>query len=117
MLGAAAPVVAAALDRDPSGGERRFDGGRVVVMHTHPVTSGGICRDFAVVTAGETVGLACREEGAWRTRALFARGPATADMFRPAGTDDVLREVLDRLGAGAPLDAANETALIARGWR
>jgi len=117
MLGAAAASLAAALEQDVSGGERRFDGGRVVVLHTHPVSGGGICRDFVVTTSTEIVGLACRSEGAWRSRALFARGPAAADNFRPAGTDDVLREVLDRLGAGAPLDTAGEAALITRGWR
>jgi hypothetical protein len=121
-FGAPGPVLAAALEAAPSGRVREFAGGSLIVMNTHPV-AGGFCRDFALAGsaagAPAMIGLACREDGTWRTRLVMvqpAEGSATG--FRPAGTDDpLITELLERLDARPPLSAAEEAALLANGWR
>ncbi len=115
-LAAAGAVVAAALDRDPAGAERR-EGAQVVrMLATHP-TPGGACRDFRLdAPAGAVLGLACREGEGWRLRASVAL--AGGDALRPASGDHpVIAAALERLGAEPPLDEAREAALIRRGWR
>jgi len=115
-LAGAGAVVVAALERDASGGERR-DGGRTVrVLASHP-SPAGICRDFLLdAPEGATLGIACREGGAWRLRASVAL--AGGDALRPAHADHpVIAAALERLGAAPPVDAEREAAMIGRGWR
>lgn len=115
-LGPATPMLARALDAAGSGQEVAFMGGMIRLLASYP-TDRGPCRSFAVESATPVTALACREGDVWRTRIAVAR-PITADGFTPAsGEDPLLRELLDRIGAGAPLDAETERAAIARGWR
>lgn len=109
-------VIAAALERDASGGERRAGGTIVRVLASHP-TEAGICRDFAVeAPEGAALGIACREGGAWRLRASVAL--VGGEALRPANPDHpVIGAALERLGAAPPLDAAREAAMMQRGWR
>jgi hypothetical protein len=121
-FGAPGPVLAAALEAAPSGRVREFAGGSLIVLHTYPVPT-GFCRDFALAGsaagAPAMVGVACREDGTWRTRLVMVQ-PADGSTggFRPAGSDDPLvGELLQRLQAQPPLSAADEAALLGRGWR
>lgn len=92
--------------------------GGVRVTGTHVVEGGTICRSFAAPEAqGAMLGLACREADGWRLRVAVARG-GTGGSFAPAsGGDPVIAEVLERLGAGPALGAAEEAAAQRRGWR
>lgn len=115
-LAPAGPALARALDGAASGEAVAFAGGTVRLLASYP-TEAGLCRAFAVEGQAAASGIACREDGAWRTRIVVAR-PASREGFVPASGDDPLvRELLDRLGAAAPLDAAAERAAIAREWR
>jgi len=104
--------VIAALDAAAPGGL-----GGVQVMASHATEGGTICRSFAASAPdGALLGLACREPEGWRLRAAVARRPSGGD-FRPAsGTDPVIADVLERLGGGPALDAAEEAAAARRGW-
>ncbi len=115
-LAASGALIAAALENDASGGERRA-GGRVVrVLASHPVAA-GICRDFAVESPeGAALGIACREAGGWQLRASVAL--VGGEALRPASPDHpVIAGALERLGAAPPLDAEREAAMMRRGWR
>lgn len=115
-LAPAGPALAQALDGAASGEAVAFAGGTVRLLASYP-TGAGPCRAFAIEGQAAASGLACRADGAWHTRIVVAR-PAAREGFVPASGDDPLvRELLDRLGATQPLDAAAERAAIARGWR
>jgi hypothetical protein len=115
-LGPATPMLVRALDAAASGQEVAFMGGMIRLLATYP-TERGPCRSFAVESATPVTALACREGGVWRTRIAVAR-PITADGFAPAsGEDPLLRDLLDRIGAGGALDIEAERRAIARGWR
>jgi hypothetical protein len=83
--------------------------------------SGAYCRTFALRDSGGTAGLACRAGDAWQVR-LMTRGgdaPSDAGPYRQAASalpDDVRRAV-DASIAGEPLEAGEEAAARARGWR
>jgi hypothetical protein len=115
-LGPATPMLVRALDGAASGRDVAFMGGVIRLFGTYP-TERGPCRSFAIESATPVTALACREGDVWRTRIAVAR-PITAEGFTPAvGEDPLLRELLDRIGAGAALDTAAERAAIERGWR
>jgi hypothetical protein len=78
-------------------------------------TSGAICRTFADNGAD---GLACREGGDWRLRALFQGEQSPAGDYRmAAGGDPRLGALVDEMIAGEPFDAAQEQAARDRGWQ
>jgi hypothetical protein len=77
--------------------------------------AGAICRTF---TATASSGLACKENGRWQMRGLFAPPEARASNYRmAAGMDPNLAALVDSTIAGDPLDAAGEKAAQANGWR
>jgi anti-sigma factor RsiW len=110
------PLLAAALEATPSGTPRRDGATSVQPLASHEVP-GGICRDFLLdAPSGATLGVACREGGAWRLR--VAVRIEERDALRTASADHpVVAATLERLGAEPPMDADREAALIARGWR
>jgi hypothetical protein len=76
---------------------------------------GAFCRAFA----GEAQsGIACREDEGWRLRMTAPGAPAQQTDYRMA--DNPSAEVLERaqaMAAGDALDAEEERAAQARGWR
>ena len=77
--------------------------------------SGAICRTFADQRSS---GLACRDGGDWQVRGLFAAPESQSGDYRmAAGTDPNLAALVDSTIAGEPLDAAQEKAARAKGWR
>lgn len=77
---------------------------------------GALCRSF---TEPGSSGLACREQGGWRVRGLFAtdRSPdAGSDYRMAAGPDPRLVALIDETITGEPLDAGAEAAARARRW-
>lgn len=103
------PAVVAALDGRGAG--------EVRVAGAWRVEGGAYCRGFEAPEAGGVLrGLACREDGAWRLR--VAVGGGAGGMFRPAsGEEPLIVEMLERLGAGAPLSEAEAAEAARRGWR
>jgi hypothetical protein len=77
--------------------------------------SGAICRSF---TQAGSSGLACRKDGAWQVRGLFAAPEGqTGDYRMAAGTDPQLAAMIGSTIAGEPFDAAREKTAKDNGWR
>lgn len=77
--------------------------------------SGSICRTFGTSAAN---GLACRDQGDWRVRGLFAAPEGADSEYRmAAGADPRLLEMVDSTIAGEPFDAAQEAEAKQAGWR
>ena len=77
--------------------------------------SGAICRTFQEES---TTGLACRERGDWRIRALFQAHEGRATDYRMAGgADPRLMEIVESSMDGEPFDAAQEKSARDSAWR
>ena len=77
--------------------------------------SGEICRSF---TAAASSGLACRNNGRWQVRGMFAAPEGQGSDYRmAAGTDPNLAALADATMAGEAFDAAKEKAAKENGWR
>ncbi|MEL6219882.1 MAG: hypothetical protein AAFR79_15680 [Pseudomonadota bacterium] len=114
-----------ALETLPSG---RVSEAGVQPMLTFLDGTGRACREFEVI--GELpdeleFGIACRQPaGTWHVEVVVAAPIADAtpvgEGFAPASggaADRTLETMLDALGAGPALDAAEEAALLGSGWR
>ena len=89
--------------------------GDVRIGVTYRDQAGEICRSFSA-PAGS--GLACRSGGRWQMKGLFAAPEGQATHYRmAAGMDPNLAALVDSTMAGEPLDAAQEKAAKAHGWR
>lgn len=76
--------------------------------------SGEICRTFQTPASS---GLACRDDGRWQLRGLFAAPEGSASEYRmAAGPDPRLMDMVDESIAGEPFDAAQEAKAKERGW-
>jgi hypothetical protein len=120
MLAATGPVargsaLEALLESVPSGERRELDGATAEARFTFRAQGGGWCRELAV-SAGSSrnAAVACRRDGGWRVD-LVGVEAAGGEVYRPAG-DTPLREAVDALMDGEPLEADAERALVARGW-
>ena len=77
--------------------------------------TGAICRSF---TETHSSGLACRRDGRWELRGLFAAPEGQGNAYRMAGgMDPNLAALVDSAMAGEPFDAAQEKAAQDKGWR
>ncbi len=82
--------------------------------------SGDYCRTFVMHDATALAGLACRQQGGWRVRALSQgeAGAQSAGTLRQAGSAvpaSVLQAVNEQI-AGDPLDASAEAAAKGKKW-
>ncbi len=73
-----------------------------------------LCRSFESEAAG---GLACRDGEEWRIDALYGAEATAGDYRMAAGSDPRLATLIDSVIAGEPLDATEERAAMANGWR
>lgn len=109
-------LLLAALDSGESGKSIEEGGHSARVILTFEADDGRYCRAFRsheASTAAE--GVACRNGGQWEVVAWD--GTVDPDEgFRAAGASELLDDVMDRLGGGAALEAADERALIERHW-
>jgi hypothetical protein len=112
-----------ALQTLPSGETLAQGGAQVMPVASFRAANGQACREFEQEAQGRVAhGLACLDGDQWVARVVLDRGPANgalgeAPAFAPAsGEADALATLLDRLGASAVLDAAEEQALIQQGW-
>jgi hypothetical protein len=77
--------------------------------------SGAMCRSFTMPVAA---GLACRDDGKWALRGLFNAPVGQQSGERAAsGENPQLVALIDSAMEGAPLDAAQEQAALASGWK
>ena len=109
-------LLLAALDTGESG-KAIQDGDRSAqVILTFETEDGRYCRAFRAHEASVAAeGVACRNGAQWQVVAW----DGTVDpheSFRAAGASELLDDVMDRLGGGAALEAAQERALIERRW-
>jgi hypothetical protein len=106
--------LAQALDRKPSA-----EAGAVRIGFSFRNAERDYCRTFQMDREA-LAGLACREDGRWSVRMTAASsGAPTGGGYRMAGSAvpaSVLSAV-DGMIAGEPLDAAEERAALAAGWR
>jgi hypothetical protein len=65
--------------------------------------------------AARNAAVACRRDGGWRVD-LVGVEAAGGEVYRPAGGDSPLREAVDALIDGEPLEPVAERALVERGW-
>jgi hypothetical protein len=77
--------------------------------------TGSVCRTFSQPQAS---GLACRDDGRWQLRGLFAAPEGQGGAYRMAASmDPNLAALVDSTMAGEPFDAAKERAAKERSWR
>jgi hypothetical protein len=106
---------AASLNQALDTGLASAPAGDVRIGVTYRDQAGEICRSF---TAPAGSGLACRSGGRWQMKGLFAAPEGQASDYRmAAGMDPNLAALVDSTMAGEPLDAAQEKAAKAHGWR
>jgi hypothetical protein len=108
----AAGAVDDALNRQLANVENTAD---VRIGLTFRDRAGAICRTFQ---DSASAGLACRADGHWRLRGLFAAPEgATAEYRMAAGADPRLLEMVDSSIAGEPFDETQEKAARDIGWK
>ena len=106
---------AASLNEALDTGLASAPAGDVRIGITFRDRGGEICRSF---TAQAASGLACRSDGRWQLKGLFAAPEGQASDYRmAAGMDPNLAALVDSAMAGEPFDAAAEKAAKARGWK
>lgn len=89
--------------------------GDVRIGVTFRAHGGAICRSF---TNAASSGLACRDNGGWQLRGMFAAPPGQSSDYRmAAGMDPALASLVDSTIAGEPFDAAQEQAAKQRHWK
>jgi negative regulator of sigma E activity len=104
------------LESTPSGAPREVDGATAEARYTFRTQGGEWCRELAVSSgASRNAAVACRRDGAWSVD-LVGVEAAGGEVYRPAGGDTPLREAVDALIDGEPLERDAERALFARGW-
>lgn len=105
--------MAAALDRQLVAEQSREATTQVLLSFRDE--TGTYCRAF---TAPTQSGIACREPDGWRLRVGAPGGRSQGGEYRMAGSNTAaLLEEAQAMAAGPALDAGQEAAARARGWR
>jgi len=121
LLASTGPVAAGSalhelLESVPSGEARELDGATAEARFTFRTQGGDWCRELAVSSgAARNAAVACRRDGGWRVD-LVGVEAAAGEVYRPAGGDAPVREAVDALIDGEPLERDAERALVERGW-
>jgi sugar/nucleoside kinase (ribokinase family) len=85
------------------------------MLGTFHRAGGGLCRVFAGPQAS---GVACRAGDQWQLQHVLPGSAAPTTAYRQAGSGDAeLMGLAQAMAEGAPLDAAQEQAAKAKGWR
>lgn len=96
-------------------------GGEIRPQLTFLTADDAYCRQYALVSgAGSVEGIACRGDDGWRLQvASFAPRRTGPDDYQTAasGRSAALEAFIDANIAGLPLNAGEEGAALARGWR
>ena len=100
------------------------DGREAMVLASFALPEAGYCREIEVIDTGAAridYAVACREEAGWDVRVAMSEGTAedaeAKGFVTASGAEaQALMSLLDAGEAAVPLDAAAETAALARGW-
>ncbi len=119
-----APTLASVLETTPSTASdwaSLADGRQIRPVLSFRSVDGEWCREYLVAmeNSGER-GVACRHDGQWQVRVTAtAQIPGGASEFRPAGAGDadVIADFLAEQADDIALSAAEEHAVIAKGWQ
>jgi hypothetical protein len=89
---------------------------------TFRAEDGRFCREFEILaSSGASTGVACRDDGKWRTEVLLsaAAAPPSSQYYTPAaGSDDpAIAEAVEKLMQGEPMSAREEAEVLTHGWR
>ncbi|MFZ0267697.1 anti-sigma factor family protein [Caulobacter sp.] len=106
----AAGPLARALNTQASGPSA----GPIRINLSFQTASGAYCRAFRASGRSPLAGVACREAGGWRVRAV---SPDRPDPMTASQTSPAVLAVVDAMIVGAPLDAAGEAKARAGGWK
>ena len=111
----AAGPLAQALNTQTSG----QGAGPVRISLSFRTASGVYCRAFQASGRSPLAGVACRDAGAWRVRAVSPAAPRQAGEYRLAAsqTSAAVLATVNAMSAGPPLDAAGEARAKAAGWK
>lgn len=91
------------------------EGGSVHILTSFQRNGGDYCRVFE---AASTAGIACKDEGNWVLERTMASGARQANDYRQAGSaESELMAAAQDMAKGEPLDARQEKAAVAKGWR
>lgn len=112
------------LSNLPSGVPEVLSNGQDIMVLASLPTTDGFCREFEIIdqsAARIDLGIACRSAAEWAVEVTLAEPLAasgTENGFVTASGAEMqgLIPFLDRLGAGAALDPAQEADMIERGW-
>lgn len=107
-------AVSAALDRELSGRDVALgpSGDSLHVISSFRDERGDLCREYELRRpTGNTISIACREDGAWMTR-LALSAPRT-DGYTPASAQETIDAYLTSIHAGAPLSPEEEEKALA----
>lgn len=89
--------------------------GSVRILTSFRREGGDYCRVFA---SNGTSGIACRDKAGWTLERTISGGAAQQSQYRQAGAANMeLMAAAQEMADGAPLDAAQEEAAKAKGWR
>ena len=115
LSGASGTLLIGALENSESGKAAAEGDRSVQVVLTFETDDGRYCRAFSSRDAGAAAeGVACRSGTQWQVVAWD--GTVDPDEGKAAGASELLDDVIDRLGGGAPLEVVEERALIERHW-
>lgn len=108
-------MAAAALNRALDSELASVPKGETRIGLTFRDQTGAICRSFTNIRES---GLACRDDGRWQVRGLFAAPEGQGDDYRmAAGMNPNLAALVDSTMAGEPFDAGQERAAKEHGWK
>ncbi len=109
----AANDLAQALDSQLVAEQRQGSETRILLSFADE--TGRLCRGFA---RADLSGIACRRDGGWRLRVQRDGVDVDAGDYRQAGSvDSAILAAVQDMASGPALDAAQERAAKARGWR
>lgn len=108
--------LATALNQQLAGAQHQNDAVQIGLSFRDQ--SGDYCRSFVVQQAQSIAGLACNDSGNWRVEMLIESSTG-GDEYRQAGSDApaALLALIEQRRAGDALDAQQEEAARAAGWR
>ncbi|MGK6314265.1 anti-sigma factor family protein [Neorhizobium sp. DT-125] len=105
--------LAAALDREVSGRDVALGtaGESLHVVSSFRDEHGDLCREYELRRAdGNTISIACREDGAWVTR--LALSAPRAQGYTPASAQETIDAYLASIHAGTPLSPEEEEKVL-----
>ena len=89
--------------------------GSLRILTSFQREGGDYCRVFE---AASTSGIACKDQGGWVLERTMASGARQASDYRQAGSaDSELMVAAQNMAKGEPLDAGQEKAAVAKGWK